>query len=96
MSTHVAKALSIFHPSTSGRTVEFIEVFDRFFDFLNVRCKDESRRKNKEEVAPFESVHDWRLKVNKLILAMLSSVVIPSASQLKTGFQILVRSYLLF
>ena len=34
---------------------------DRFFDMLNVRSKDESVRKRKDDLKPYELAHDSHL-----------------------------------
>ncbi|XP_072027683.1 uncharacterized protein [Amphiura filiformis] len=62
ISRTVANALSVFYASSAATTVEFVETFDRFFDLLNVRSRDEATRKRKPELAAYSSDTDWRLK----------------------------------
>jgi hypothetical protein len=44
-------------------TRHFIEMFDRFFDMLNVRRLGQDVRTRKPDLAAFKSVDDPRLKV---------------------------------
>ena len=44
-------------------TIEFIRVFDKFFDCLNVRSTKEGHKKRKDELLPYESINDPRFQV---------------------------------
>lgn len=45
-------------------TENFIRIFDRFFDCLNVRALSEWKSKAKPDLKPYTSADDSRLKVN--------------------------------
>lgn len=63
MSTSVANALDYFGDPKTKETERFIREFDRFFDCLNVRSLYEWEKKKKEDLKPYTSVEDKRLKV---------------------------------
>ena len=63
LSTSVANALELFHGPDNQATVEFVRVFDKFFDCLNVRNKREWIVKRKGDLKPYETVDDPRLEV---------------------------------
>ena len=44
-------------------TVKFVEMFDKFFDCLNVNNFSVGYQKRKEFKLPYRSAHDFRLKV---------------------------------
>lgn len=44
-------------------TVRFVEMFDKFFDCLNVNNFTTGRQKRKVFKVPYRSAHDFRLKV---------------------------------
>ena len=47
----------------SSATQTFLLFFDRFFDMLNVRSKGEYVHTRKEDMKPYTSTNDERLKV---------------------------------
>lgn len=63
MSTSVANALAYFGDPKTKETEHFIRQFDRFFDCLNVRSLYEWEQKKKEDLKPYTSPEDVRLKV---------------------------------
>ena len=52
LSSTVATAFEYFGDETS-ETVKFIKLFDRFLDFLNVRCTSEGFTKCKPDLEPY-------------------------------------------
>lgn len=45
-------------------TQRFVQVFDKFFDCLNVRSRDAHIKRRKPNLKAYTSVNDERLKVN--------------------------------
>ena len=51
---------------TATATVQFLRIFDKFFDCLNVRSTREGFCKRKDELKPYENIDDPRFQVNFL------------------------------
>lgn len=64
----VACALSYFNFPETGATKKFVEIFDRFFDCLNVRNRSEHYEKKKPDLKPYTSAKDERLLVSLLLI----------------------------
>ena len=60
LSTSVASVLKNFSPKECMATATFCEVFDKFFDCLNVRSLKEFQTKRKPYLAPYTSIDDER------------------------------------
>lgn len=63
LSVSVAKALEYFNDPSTQETQKFCQMFDRFFDCLNVRSYVEGRKKRKPDLLPYRTVSDTRFKV---------------------------------
>ncbi|CAB3995756.1 Hypothetical predicted protein [Paramuricea clavata] len=63
LSTSVANARQSFYDQKLQGTVEFIKMFDKFFDCMNTRSLTEASRNRKPDLAPYTSPDDSRLKV---------------------------------
>ena len=63
MSESVACALEMLNREGTRETRRFIRMIDKFFDCLNVRGSKVGERKNKENLVPYASPSDERLKV---------------------------------
>ena len=59
----VANALEYIGDANTRETIRFVKTFDRFFDMLNTRSIEESKYKNKSDLACYRSAEDKRLKV---------------------------------
>ncbi len=66
LSKSVADALAYFGDESTTETENFIKMFDRFFDCLNVRSLSEWKSKLKPDLQPYTSPDDSRLKVRVL------------------------------
>ena len=62
----VAHALEYYGDDDTMETINFIKVFDRFFDCFNVRCISECVKKRKPDLRPYRDPCDSRLAVIKL------------------------------
>lgn len=62
LSSSTAKALSLQGRHDTNGTINFIHMFDKVFDCLNVSRREEHRRQRKPELAPYTSLDDWRFK----------------------------------
>ena len=51
--------------NTMEGTREFIEMFNKFFDCLNISSAQEGQRKRNPNMMPYTSVDDARFQVNK-------------------------------
>ncbi len=60
LSESVCQALQTFGPSEASATATYCQMFDKFFDCLNVRNTTESIRKAKPFLKPYKSEHDER------------------------------------
>ena len=54
------------------RTIEFVKMFDRMFDCLNVSSLDAGKFKRNAFKAPYHSAKDFRLKVIYQFLTLLT------------------------
>lgn len=63
LSKTTSEALGFYAIPGSAATRTFLIFMDRFFDMLNVRHPDEFAHKRKEDLKPYTSPHDERLKV---------------------------------
>ena len=59
----MADALAYFGDTDTTETELFIRNFDRLFDCLNVRSLSEWATKQKDDLKPYTSTEDPRLKV---------------------------------
>ena len=64
LSETVSKALQLTGGTDVRETVKFVEMFDKFFDSLNVNSYNAGRLKRKVFKQPFRSATDFRLKVH--------------------------------
>ncbi|KAJ8048790.1 hypothetical protein HOLleu_01252 [Holothuria leucospilota] len=62
MSNSVANALKAMQKPELSSTIEFIQNVNRFFDFLNVSKRFQSQRTRNDDLEPYCSVDDPRLK----------------------------------
>ena len=63
LSESVANSLEYYGDPATTETQRFVRTFDTFFDCLNVRCPDEHFQRRKENLKPYYSPNDTRLKV---------------------------------
>lgn len=63
LSESVSKALTLFGGDTAQETARFTELFDKFFDCVNVRNFTDGQRKRKVFQNPYYSGSDFRLQV---------------------------------
>lgn len=63
LSKSVADGLAYFGVDDTTETEVFVRNFDRFFDCLNVRSLSEWSTKRKDDLKPYTSPEDSRLKV---------------------------------
>ena len=63
LSNSVAKALQLEGRSDTVETARFCEIFNEFFDCLNVRCQEECVRRRKPDMRPFREETDPRLHI---------------------------------
>ena len=63
LSSSVANALRISLGDQASGTALFCEMFDKFFDCVNVSTLDEGKLKRNVFKGPYRSGHDFRLKV---------------------------------
>ena len=66
LSKTVAEAFSFYGNPDMVETEIFVRTYDKFFDCLNVRSRDEYIRTKKPNVAPYTSTNDERLVVSNL------------------------------
>lgn len=64
LSQHVADALDFYGSSETLETKRFVEIFNKFFDCMNIRHWDEHRKKRNPNLQPYRSPDDERLKVS--------------------------------
>lgn len=67
LSETVGNALRMIGDVTFEQTIRFVEMFDRFFDCLNVNSYNTGHLKRKVFKQPYRSGTDFRLKVCLLI-----------------------------
>ena len=60
----MGKALEMEGRPDTKETAKFCQIFNKFFDCLNVRCQEESMRRRKPDMRPFRDVNDPRLHVS--------------------------------
>ena len=65
MSNSVAKALQLTSGPKTGKMIEFVDMFDKLFDCLNVSNFSAAKHSRKAFKAPYHSGDDFRLKVLK-------------------------------
>lgn len=63
LSNSVAKALQLEGRPDTTETARFCEIFNKFFDCLNVRCQEECVKRRKPDMRPFREETDPRLHV---------------------------------
>ncbi len=63
LSTSMANGLAYFGDPDTKETELFLRNFDKFFDCLNVRSMSEYGQKKKDDLKPYLSPDDERLKV---------------------------------
>ena len=59
----MADALSFYGYDDTSETERFVQLFDKFFDCLNVRSTDEYIRQRKPNLRPYTEITDERLTV---------------------------------
>ena len=62
MSSTVANALELYYPGQTIETVKFIRHVNKFFDCLNTRNLNEGIRKRNDNLTPYTTTEDERLK----------------------------------
>lgn len=62
LSSSVANALELMYGDNVSETINFIRNMNRFFDCMNVRNLFEGRNKRNDDLNPYTSVDDQRLK----------------------------------
>lgn len=67
MSESVSKALKLTGGPEAAETAEFVGVFDKFFDLLNVTNFTNGTRKRKPFQHPYRSAADTRLTVSNTV-----------------------------
>jgi len=73
LSESVAKAMKLTGGDEVTETVRFVEMFDRFFDCLNVNNFTSGRHKRKVFQYPYRSAGDFRLKVDHCIVSGIAT-----------------------
>ena len=68
LSDSVSKALAAFGGEKAIETSLFTEMFDKFFDSLNVRNFTDGKRARKPFQDPYRSGNDFRLQVFRTII----------------------------
>ena len=63
----MSKALEFGGDPETAETSRFCSMFDKFFDCLNVRSKDECVKKQKPDRRPYKYKDDNRLEVVSMI-----------------------------
>ena len=63
LSKTVADVFAYFGDPATEETQRFVTMFDKLFDYLNVRSKDQWIHKLKPDLKPYTSVDDPRFKV---------------------------------
>ena len=74
LSSSVANALEYIGNRETKETEAFVRHFDRFFNCLNVRSIEEGYKKRKEDLQPYTSPDDKRLKVITTLLQLLTTL----------------------
>ena len=74
MSQSVAAALEVIDRDGTKETRVFIRNIDKFFDCLNVKSPMLSTLKRNDNIAPYTSSSDDRLKVNGTIAAPIATI----------------------
>ena len=62
-----SKSLGYYALEEAMETEKFVQLFDKCFDCLNVRCTSASVRRWKPDLRPYRSPDDPRLKVSSLL-----------------------------
>jgi hypothetical protein len=63
LSNSVAEALKRSNDPALEKTIEFVQMFDRFFDCLNVSALDAGKHSRNPFKNPYHSAKDFRIKV---------------------------------
>ena len=63
LSETVSKALLLTGGEEVKETARLLDLFDKFFDCLNVSNFTDGKQKRKPFKQPYRSLHDFRLKV---------------------------------
>ena len=76
LSSSVSKALQLLGGPDTERTVQFVELFDKFFDCVNVSSLSRGSHTKNSFKAPYYSGSDFRLKVQciKVLLTYMYHV----------------------
>ena len=73
----MANALDFYDLEETKETEEFVRIFDKFFDCLNVRCISASVQRRKPDLRPYRSPDDGRLKVYCYTYCSLMTIITP-------------------
>ena len=65
LSSSVSKALQLYGGVEAEETAIFTEMFNNFFDCLNVKSISAGKRTRNAFKSPYRSATDWRLKVRQ-------------------------------
>ena len=88
LSESVYKALALTGGEEAQGTAEFVHIFDRFFDCLNVSSYTTGKRKRKSFQDPYRSVTDFRLEVSGIVgvyvCPLTTSIILQSGWRLNS------------
>ena len=63
----MSKALTLYGGEAAQETAHFVDIFDKFFDCLNVGNFTDGKRQRKAFQNPYYSGNDFRLQVYTLL-----------------------------
>ena len=88
LSSSVAKALEYYRDPATKETQRFCQIFDRFFDCLNVRSYSEGRKKRKPDLLPYRTIADTCFKVScmQMCFTLFINIQFSFCSGLKMTF----------
>lgn len=67
LSTSIAHYFTYFNEEGTDEVQQFVQLFDKFFDCVNVRDDQQWRRKRKPDLKPYRSLDDERFEVSIFI-----------------------------
>ena len=75
LSNSVAKALILTVGSKSAQTARFVDMFDKFFDVMNVSSFSAGHRSRNQFRSPYRSGTDWKLKVHTIVPVLVFTIL---------------------